>query len=351
MQDRFQKFLTGMANVVLLVSLSVLLGCETDSNRTDYELELLGNYFDVAGDVSEVALSEERAWALTSITNSILTFNLAEAAVPTPVGAAVIPDWQQDETFVSATWANDSLLLCTSTRNMKFVKITDSATPEYFGWDFSGQINHVFTQTGDNSLTILAADRSPEDGIQSHFYYTSPDSAFWDYGEASAQSVFIDFDNDINDLILQDGFLYIADGAYGLKVFSVGSTTPLELTEITTLSLAGDARRMVVDGNLLVVGAGAGGVYCIDISDPFLPVVLSRYQASYTAYDVELQDDHIFVAWSSSGVLVLDISDPVNPQPTYYYDLPSARRIAVNDHIIAVVDGEEGLFFFENPLD
>jgi hypothetical protein len=348
MQNRFHILTAGMASAVIL---ALFNGCETDRNRTDYGLELLGSYFDVAGDVSEVALSNDRAWALTSETNSILTFNLSEAAVPTPVGTAVIPDWQQDETFVSATWASDSLLLCTSTRNMKFVKITDSAVPDYFGWDFSGQINHVFPQPGDDALTVFAADRSPEDGIQVHNYDISPNSVFWDFAQASEQSVFTDFDNDINDLILQDGFLYIADGAYGLKVFRLEDTIPLELTEITTLSLAGDARRLVIDENLLVVCAGAGGVYCIDIADPFLPVVLSRYQASYTAYDVELQDDHVFVAWSSSGVLVLDISDPANPQPTYYYNLPAARRIAVNDQVIAVVDGEEGLFFFANPLD
>ena len=348
MQDRFHILLTGIASIAVLFLHN---GCETDSNRTDYGLDLIGNYNEVAGDVSEVALSNDRAWALTSTTNSILTFNLSEAAVPTPVGTALIPDWQQDETFISATWANDSLLLCTSTRNMKFVNISDSAVPEYFGWDFSGQINHVFPQPNDSILTVFAADRSPEDGIQVHRYDITSGSDFWDYAGAYEQSVFIDFDNDINDLLIRDEYLYAADGVYGLKVFRVDNTIPLELTEVTTLSLAGDARRMVVDDNLMVVCAGAGGVYCIDITDPFLPVILSRYQASYTAYDVELRDDHVFVAWSSSGVLVLDISDPADPQPNYFYDLPSARRIAVNDQVIAVVDGEEGLFFFENPLD
>ena len=346
MQGRFQYLLSFATALFMLVT-----GCVTDSERTDYHLELLGSYLEVAGDINEVVLSSERAWALASATHRIQTFNLAEAAAPWPIGETIVPDWQQDEIFVSSTWASDSLLLCVTTKNMKFVRITDSAVPGYFGWDFSGQINHVHAQPGDDELTIFAADRSPEDGIQAHHYDLSESSDFWEIGIADEQDVFIDFNNDINDLLLQDGYLYIANGIYGLVIYQVSSTIPLQLTEIATLPLAGDARRIVVDGNLLVVCAGSGGVYCVDIADPFQPEILSRYQVAYTAYDVEIQDDHIFVAWSNSGVQVLDVTDPTQPKPTYYYSLPSARRIAVNDEIIAVVDSEEGLFFFANPLD
>nr|MBC8478504.1 hypothetical protein [bacterium] len=189
-----------------------------------------------------------------------------------------------------------------------------------------------------------------KDGIQVHNYDLDPASEFWNYGLAAEQDVFTDFDNDANDLLLQDGYLYIADGIYGLKVYQLNNTIPLELTEIATLPLEGDARKIVAEDGLLVVCAAAGGVYCVDISDPFQPTILSRYEASYTAYDLELRNNHLFVAWSSSGVLVLNIADPSHPEPTYFYGLPSARRIAVNDQVIAVVDDEEGLFFFANPL-
>ncbi len=337
--------------VLFVIGLSLLTtGCDPDSERTDYHLELLGSYLETSGDISEVALGADRAWALASTTHRIQTFNLAEAAAPWPVGEAVIPDWQQDETFVSAAWAGEELLLCVTTKNMKFVRITDSAVPGYFGWDFSGQINHVWAVPGNDSLTILAADRSPEDGIQVHSYDLADSSDFWEFGLAAEQAVFTDFDNDANDLVLQGDYLYVADGAYGLKVFLVESLLPLVLTEIATLPLAGDARRLIADGNLLAVCAGSGGVYCVDISDPYQPRELSRYVASYTAYDLDLFNDHLFVAWSSSGVQVLDIADPANPLPSYFYDLPSARRIAVNADVIAVVDAQEGLHFFDNPL-
>lgn len=338
--------------ILWILLLFLFVSCAKRSADYDTQLRLVGQYMEVSGDLSGLTMADGRAWAFAEASHSVLTFDLDDAAVPYPVARLAFPDWQADEQFVSAVTAESQVLFVATTKNVKLLRYTDQMLPEYIGWDFSGQINHVFPVSYEDDLVLLASDRSPEDGVQSHRYDLADSSTFWQIGEAVDQDVFIDFDNDANDLLLDGDYLYVADGMFGLKVFHMDSgPCPIELSEIATLPLAGDARRVVKSGSVLIIAAGSAGTWFVDVSNPYIPVISGRDDASYTSYDVVVDGSMAFVANGGSGIRVLAFSADGHPELAYRYELPSAQRIAVYDDLIGVIDGEEGLLFFENPAE
>ncbi|WP_047268520.1 hypothetical protein, partial [Marinitoga sp. 1197] len=55
----------------------------------------------------------------------------------------------------------------------------------------------------------------------------------------------------------------------------------------------------------------------IDISDPYNPEQIGHYDTARWANGVYVKDNLAFVADSSNGLVIIDISDPANPVLEY----------------------------------
>jgi hypothetical protein len=102
---------------------------------------------------------------------------------------------------------------------------------------------------------------------------------------------------------------YAAGGTYGLLVLDVSDPASVRL--ISRVQAIGDAHDLRRDGSLLYVTDmhRYAGVHVIDVSDPYNPAVVGRFQVD-AAYNVELISGHAFVTsnWTSAVIAPLDCS-------------------------------------------
>jgi hypothetical protein len=83
-----------------------------------------------------------------------------------------------------------------------------------------------------------------------------------------------------------------------------------------------NAQRVRVDGDHAFVADYTSGLLVIDISDPTAPTLVGSYDTPGNAKDVFVAGDHAYVADDTYGLQVIDISDPTTPALAGSYDTP-----------------------------
>jgi hypothetical protein len=118
-------------------------------------------------------------------------------------------------------------------------------------------------------------------------------------------------------------------------------TTPTLDETVDTPGLAYD---VAVSGDHAFVADNSSGLQVIEISEPTNPTLAGSYDTPGFAYEVTVSGDHAFVADYGSGLQVIDISDPTNPTLTGNYDTPGlAYGVAVSGDHAFVADYISGL--------
>jgi len=111
------------------------------------------------------------------------------------------------------------------------------------------------------------------------------------------------------DVVVQDDVAYLS-GNNGVDVFDItDKTNPIKLTRITTPD---GALGLCIIDNTLYIAATSNGLMIVDISDPENPETLSIVSAIF-GMDVYVNQDYAYVA-SSTSFSVIDVSDPSNPE-------------------------------------
>ena len=99
------------------------------------------------------------------------------------------------------------------------------------------------------------------------------------------------------------------------------------------------ALDVAVAGNLAFVADFSSGLQIVDISDPTAPTFVGSYDTPGSAYGVAVDGDLAFVADQSSGLQIIDISDPTTPILTGTFPTSSAWGVAVDGDVAFVADG------------
>lgn len=113
------------------------------------------------------------------------------------------------------------------------------------------------------------------------------------------------------DVVVRGTTAYIANGS---NLILANVLNPALITQIGSLPLTGTIQGVDVDTqrNLAVVAAGSSGIYMVDISNPAAPVV--RGQASTgDARDVAISGNFVFVADFLNSTTSVDITTPTAP--------------------------------------
>lgn len=130
---------------------------------------------------------------------------------------------------------------------------------------------------------------------------------FEDTGGDSLEQVgsFADADSDAWLPILENGLLYVAEGATGLRVYDVSGDDPVLLS---TLDLGGSSRDLALDGDTLYVAASSS-VARVDVSDPSSPNITAQASAAGTSVAVALGSDGLVYSAEWDEVRAYDPSD------------------------------------------
>jgi hypothetical protein len=99
-----------------------------------------------------------------------------------------------------------------------------------------------------------------------------------------------------------------------------------------------------VAGDFAFVADRTSGLQLIDITDPTNPTLAGTYDTPGEAQGVVVAGDLAFVADYTAGLQVIDITDPINPTLAGTYDTPGyARGVTVTGGLALVADKDFGL--------
>ena len=117
--------------------------------------------------------------------------------------------------------------------------------------------------------------------------------------------------NDILGMVTTGTYLYMADDASQLRVFSLTSwPTP---NPENTISVPSNLFTLIINGNALYATSN-DKIYVFSLVDPNVPVLEDTFIASASAVDITTQGNYLY-ALTTDAVEILDISDPFDLVP------------------------------------
>ena len=112
------------------------------------------------------------------------------------------------------------------------------------------------------------------------------------------------------DVVVKDNIAYLS-GNDGVDIFDITDKTgPIKLTRITNAPYG--ALGLYITENTLFISATSNGLMIVDVSDPANPETLSTV-SGIEGIDVYVNQDYAYVAGGTS-FSVVDVSDPASPE-------------------------------------
>jgi len=103
-------------------------------------------------------------------------------------------------------------------------------------------------------------------------------------------------------------------------------------------------QNVAVSGNYAYVATGQAGLLVIDVSDPANPQRVGGCDTNGPASAVAVSGGNAYAATGQAGLQVIDVSDPAHPQRVGGYDTSGfAYGVAVSGNYAYVADGPAGL--------
>ena len=130
-------------------------------------------------------------------------------------------------------------------------------------------------------------------------------------------------------IVVLGDLAFVADGTEGLRIIDISN--PVSPKEVGSRNTPGSA----VEGNHAYVADGEDGFRIIDISNPASPRNTGSLKSLRSTEGVHLQGELAFVN-DSAGLRVVDVSDPPSPKPLGFLSLPSGGRQSISaegDHV------------------
>jgi len=120
-----------------------------------------------------------------------------------------------------------------------------------------------------------------------------------------------------DDVVVDGDYAYVA-GTPGLQIVDVSQ--PQVPTALGHYELPDGASQIALHGDYAFLIDSADSLLVVNVSDPLAPQPAGSYSNAAAVSDMAIWEDYLYLA--GSGLSVLDISDPANPEPVRQYDLP-----------------------------
>jgi len=138
--------------------------------------------------------------------------------------------------------------------------------------------------------------------------------------------------SECTDMAVSGNLVFITVGDEGLKV--IDTTEVIPMTVIGSVDTWGHANGISITGDIACIADGSSGLVIVEISDPTAPAIIDRPYAIDFATDVVIDDDLAYVA-HRTGLSVADIGDPSATILVAYIDIVGgARQIAIHGSLL-----------------
>jgi len=154
------------------------------------------------------------------------------------------------------------------------------------------------------------------------------------------------------DIFVKDTIAYFVDRDTDLKILNV--STPSSPQQLATYVTPGISNEVCISGSYAYV-TNDKGLWIIDVSDQSFPREVGRCYTTTPVYDISLSGSYAYTTTRYSGLVVFDISDPLNPGIVASLDLPPCQYhcgLDITGHYCYVANGYYGLKVVDisNPL-
>lgn len=154
------------------------------------------------------------------------------------------------------------------------------------------------------------------------------------------------------NVVFTDGYAYMTFlNPYtfigGMHVVQIdGTERPLLMGSVGPLV---DPRGAVVRDDTMFIADSTAGLVIADVSDAIEPKAIAAVDTAGLAWDVAVDGDRAYVADGFGGLAIVDVSDPSSPEPLGGFALPGAFSLGVDvkDGLVYLADFENGLLIFD----
>ncbi|MGD8569902.1 MAG: Calx-beta domain-containing protein [Gammaproteobacteria bacterium] len=142
-------------------------------------------------------------------------------------------------------------------------------------------------------------------------------------------------------VVVKDDYAYVAAGGV-LSIVDISN--PAKPTQVSYYESnpSGSVVGIAVSGNYAYLADSTAGLQILDISDPTLPKLMSSI-SPLDAYDVAIYGNYAFVAGGSWGLNIYDVSVPTAPQFLWKVTIANANSVAISGNYAYVTDQSVGL--------
>jgi len=144
-----------------------------------------------------------------------------------------------------------------------------------------------------------------------------------------------------------DGNEYVGDDLF---IYSINDLENLEL--IASHGIEGGIEDVVISGDIAYVTSPGRGLLILDISDPENPQEIGMMDALGFVRESIVVDEYLYIAWSDGeyqyddefGVKIISVSDPENPVELRNYSTPDTpMSVSINNDYVFVACDMRGL--------
>ncbi|MFG0257440.1 MAG: hypothetical protein ACF8GE_06020 [Phycisphaerales bacterium JB043] len=123
----------------------------------------------------------------------------------------------------------------------------------------------------------------------------------------------------------------------------VPNTQNCEPEWIADLPPTDDMRDVVLVGTIAYVASSSAGLQIFDVSDLTAPSPLGSYDTPGNAIGLDVVGSIVYVADEAAGMQIIDVTDPTAPRLLATYDTPGAANdITIDGTTAYIADGDKG---------
>jgi len=117
---------------------------------------------------------------------------------------------------------------------------------------------------------------------------------------------------------------------------------------ISQLNFAGSGIDTEIAGDYVYVAASSGGMHIIDVTDRAAPVQVGNFATTGSANDIKIVGEVAYVAALAGGVDIVDVKDPTNPTLLSNIDTSgSTPNLMVDRQLLFAASSNAGLEIFD----
>ncbi len=207
--------------------------------------------------------------------------------------------------------------------NVAYVAADDGGV-DIFEFTDAG-VNRYYVSTPGRAYAVLATGRdlyvADDTGGVRYYDISNPTSPVLQQVVSGPQA---------RCLFAHNGNLYVGGVEGSLWIYENTRlyTNPLQL--ITTWNSGDQVRAVQVTGNYAYLANYSSGLTILDVSDPTIPSVVATMPTNSLTLDVEVHGNLAIIADYNSGIRLIDVSNVANPTPI------AARRTASHNYTVTL---------------